>query len=173
MSNMNMPIASKISRSEVLLNELRQIVGENSVLIESDISETYTHDWARDEVGECLAVVKPSTAQDVSHICDLCNRIGVSIIPQGGHTGLVAGAQRRELDCIVLTTQRMSQIEEIDPDNMTCTVQAGVVLEQLQIELDKRDLYFGVSIGSQGSAQIGGLISTNAGGAAPEPGCIS
>ena len=164
MSNMNMPIASKISRSEVLLNELRQIVGENSVLIESDISETYTHDWARDEVGECLAVVKPSTAQEVSHICDLCNRIGVSIIPQGGHTGLVAGAQRRELDCIVLTTQRMSQIEEIDPDNMTCTVQAGVVLEQLQIELDKRDLYFGVSIGSQGSAQIGGLISTNAGG---------
>ena len=160
-----MPITPTDTHNETFLNELRKIVGGDAVMTQSDISETYTHDWARDEIGRCLAVVKPSTSQEVSKICILCNRIGVTIIPQGGHTGLVGGAQQKsELGCIVLTTQRMSCIEDIDPDNMTCTVQAGVVLERLQTELEIKDLYFGVSIGSQGSAQIGGLISTNAGG---------
>ena len=165
MSKSCMPIAPADTNYEIFLNELRQIVGEDAVLTRSDISETYTHDWARDEIGRCLAVAKPSTTQEVSEICILCNRTGVIIIPQGGHTGLVGGAQQQsELGCIVLTTQRMNRIEDIDFDNMTCTVQAGVVLERLQTELEIKDLYFGVSIGSQGSAQIGGLISTNAGG---------
>ena len=165
MSKTSMPIAPTDTNYEIFLNELRRIVGEDAVLTQSNISETYTHDWARDEVGRCLAVVRPSTTQEVSEICILCNGTGVTIIPQGGHTGLVGGAlQQRELGCIVLTTQLMSRIEDIDPDNMTCIVQAGVVLERLQTELDNKNLYFGVSIGSQGSANIGGLISTNAGG---------
>ena len=165
MSKTSMPIAPTDTNYEIFLNELRRIVGEDAVLTQSNISETYTHDWARDEVGRCLAVVRPSTTQEVSEVCILCNDTGVTIIPQGGHTGLVGGAlQQRELGCIVLTTQLMSRIEDIDPDNMTCIVQAGVVLERLQTELDNKNLYFGVSIGSQGSANIGGLISTNAGG---------
>ena len=106
-----MLIALTDKNYETFLNELRQIVGENAVLTQSNISETYTQDWARDEVGRCLAVVRPSTTQEVSEICILCNGSGVTIIPQGGHTGLVGGAlQQSELGCIILSTQLMNLI---------------------------------------------------------------
>ena len=148
----------------IALDAIRAVLGNNAVLTGTDISETYTHDWPRDRVGRCLAVVQPTTTQEVSQICALCHAAGIGIVPQGGHTGLVGGAQRAPGDCILLSTRRMNRLEDIDSDNMTCTVQSGVVLETLQATLSEKDLQFGVSIGSQGSAQIGGLISTNAGG---------
>jgi FAD/FMN-containing dehydrogenase len=147
-----------------LLNKLRSALDPQAVLTGADIADVYTHDWARDFVGKVIAVVRPRMAQEVSLLCALCDAAGIGIIPQGGHTGLVRGAQQDSRPSIVLSTQRMTEIEEIDADNMTCTVQAGVVLETLQSRLADRDLGFGVSIGSQGSAQIGGLVSTNAGG---------
>ena len=99
MSKTSMPIAPTEKNYETFLNELRQVVGEDAVLMQSNISETYTHDWARDEVGRCLAVVRPSTTQEVSEICILCNGSGVTIIPQGGHTGLVGGALHQRVSC--------------------------------------------------------------------------
>ncbi len=149
---------------QTVLEAIRAALGLNAVLTGSDISESYTHDWPRDHVGRCLAVVHPATTEEVSQICAMCHEAGIGIVPQGGHTGLVGGAQRDRGDCILLSTRRMNRIDGIDSDNMTCTVQSGVVLEALQTALAEQDLQFGVSIGSQGSAQIGGLISTNAGG---------
>lgn len=146
------------------LSALRATLGEAAVLTGSDISETYTRDWTRDRHGQCLAVVKPTTSAEVSQVCALSHATGIGIIPQGGHTGLVGGAQRNRGDCILISTQRMTAIEEIDADGMTCTVQAGAVLETVQTTLGEQGFQFGVAIGSQGSAQIGGLISTNAGG---------
>ncbi len=148
----------------LLLRALEEVLGSAAVLTGGQIPSAHTHDWTLDRVGRCLAVLRPDSTEAVSRICSLCNDAGVGIIPQGGHTGLVGGAQRPTGDCFVLSLGRLNRIEDIDPENMTCTVQAGVILETLQAELAEHRLAFGVSIGSQGTAQIGGLVSTNAGG---------
>ena len=152
------------SRSQRLLQALEQEFGSGTMLTGAAISGAFVEDWSRDRTGLCLAVLRPKSVQDVSRIVTLCNQAGVGIIPQGGHTGLVGGAQRQHADCIVLSLSLLSSVREIDADNMTATVEGGVVLEQLQTALLGHDLEFPVSIGAQGTAQIGGLISTNAGG---------
>jgi FAD/FMN-containing dehydrogenase len=148
----------------LLLSRLAEALGSNGVLTGEHITEAYTSDWGKDRTGRCLAVIRPASTEEVSLVCSLCSDAGVSIVPQGGHTGLVGGAQHPEGDCILLSTQRLNTIHQIDSDNLSCIVEAGVVLESLQASLAERGLQFGVSIGSQGSAQIGGLVSTNAGG---------
>lgn len=147
-----------------LLRQLAEELGAASVLTGDAIAGPYVEDWSRDRTGRCLAVLRPDSVQAVSRICQLCARAGVGVIPQGGHTGLVGGAQRETADCVVVSTARLKAIRGIDPDNMTATVEAGVVLQNLQVALAGHGLEFPVSIGSQGSAQIGGLVSTNAGG---------
>ncbi len=159
-----MPNSAEILPAGSLVQSLADTLGPRGLLTGDQISEAYTRDWANDRTGQYLAVVRPRSTTDVSRVCRLCTVAGIGIVPQGGHTGLVGGAQRQDGDCILLSTQRMNAIEEVDPDNMTCTVEAGVVLENLQSVLAEQDLQFGVSIGSQGTAQIGGLVSTNAGG---------
>ena len=148
----------------ILLRRLAEALGPNGVLSGELISDAYTRDWARDRTGRCLAVVRPASTQEVSLVCGLCSDAGVGIVPQGGHTGLVAGAQHPDGECIILSTERLNKFHDVDPDNMSCIVDAGVVLETLQASLAEQGLQFGVSIGSQGSARIGGLVSTNAGG---------
>lgn len=147
-----------------VLQELAKLLGPSGILSGDEISHAFTQDWTKDRTGRCMAVIRPATAQDVSQVCRLCAETGVAIVPQGGHTGLVAGAQHDDADCIILSTHRMNRICDVDTDNLSCTVEAGVVLETLQEALKEQRHQFGVAIGSQGSAQIGGLISTNAGG---------
>ncbi len=153
-----------VTASNTLLRKLEQEFGSTAVLKGSTVSGSFIEDWSRDRIGRCLAVVRPKTVQEVSRVVSLCNQAGVGIIPQGGHTGLVGGAQRLQADCIILSLSLLSTIREIDPDNMTTTVEAGVVLQHLQSTLSDQNLEFPVSIGAQGTAQIGGLVSTNAGG---------
>ncbi|NRB05528.1 MAG: FAD-binding oxidoreductase, partial [Rhodobacteraceae bacterium] len=147
-----------------LIDACRDCLGPQGVLDDAASFSRYAHDWAQDHVGEFCAVLRPVSASEVAKVCQLCAQYGVGIVPQGGHTGLVAGAQQTGAICVLLSLERMNQIEEIDPENMSCTVQAGVVLETLQTALTEHGLRFGVEIGSQGTAQIGGLVSTNAGG---------
>lgn len=153
-----------VSFADGLLRRLTDAFGPAAVLTGTDVAGAYVDDWARDRSGACLAVLRPDTVAAVAQMCALCAEAGVGIIPQGGHTGLVGGAQRALADCVVLSTERLRAIRQIDADNMTVTVEAGVVLQRLQAALADHGLEFAVSIGSQGSAQIGGLISTNAGG---------
>lgn len=147
-----------------VLQELTKVLGPSGILTGDEIGHAFRQDWAKDRTGSCMAVVRPASAQEVSQVCRLCAELGVTIVPQGGHTGLVAGAQHDDAHCVILSTQRMNWIHDVDTDNLSCTVEAGVVLETLQTTLKEQGQQFGVAIGSQGSAQIGGLISTNAGG---------
>jgi len=147
-----------------LLLLLAEEFGASTVLTGAEVAGSYLEDWSRERTGRCIAVLRPDSVQAVSRICQLCASAKVGIVPQGGHTGLVGGAQRDVADCVVLSTSRLNSIRGIDPDNLTAIVDAGVVLQSLQDALSVNGLEFPVSIGSQGSAQIGGLISTNAGG---------
>lgn len=120
----------------------------------------------RDEVGPDHAatfLVLPGSTAEVAAVVAACHAHGVSIVPQGGHTGLVGGCQSHPGQ-IVLSLTRMAQIEAIYPDERVAVVQAGVTLEHLQDAAMAHALEPGIDLAARGSATIGGMVSTNAGG---------
>jgi FAD/FMN-containing dehydrogenase len=112
-------------------------------------------------------VLKPKTVEEVSTILKLATETGTPVVPQGGNTGLVGG-QIPDLtgSSIILSLTRMNRIREIDPVGNTITVEAGVILKSVQESAEEVDRLFPLSLGSEGSAVIGGLLSANAGGTA-------
>jgi D-lactate dehydrogenase (cytochrome) len=112
-----------------------------------------------------LAVVFPRTTADVSAVLRVCHAHGVSVVPQGGLTGLAGGATPVD-GCVVLSLARMRAIEEVDAAAATMTVEAGVPLQTIQEAADAAGMLFPLDIGSRGSCLIGGNVSTNAGGTA-------
>jgi FAD/FMN-containing dehydrogenase len=115
--------------------------------------------------GAARCVVRPATVQETAAVLKLCNELRVSVVPQGGNTGLVGGQTPDESgDEIVLSLQRMNAIREIDADSDTITVEAGVTLARAQEAAASVDRCFPLSYASEGSATIGGAVSTNSGG---------
>jgi FAD/FMN-containing dehydrogenase len=101
----------------------------------------------------------------VADIVRVCATAGVAIVPQGGNTGLTgAGQPHADMSEVIVSTSRMDRIRAIDPLNDTITVEAGVILKRLQAAAEQADRFFPLSLGAEGSCQIGGNISTNAGG---------
>ena len=130
----------------------------------SDIAP-YCKSWRDDWIGSVPLVLRPRTTEQVAEIVRACADANVAIIPQGGNTGLTGAAQpHADLREVVLSTSRMDRIRAIDPLNDTITVDAGVVLKQIQIAANQADRFFPLSLGAEGTCQIGGNISTNAGG---------
>ena len=115
-----------------------------------------------DEV-DILAVAYPRSADQVARILKACSAARISVQPQGGMTGLAGGGTPIQ-PCLVLSLERMRTIQEIDPAAGTMTVEAGVILETAQKAADEAGFLFPLDLGARGSAQIGGLASTNAGG---------
>ena len=147
-----------------LLNTLRQILGATYVLTEGDLT-AFEQDWRKRIRGKALAVVRPGNTQEVAAVVKACAHAGVSIVPQGGNTGLVVGGIPDESGTqILLSLQRMNAVREVDGDNLTITVEAGCVLQNLQQAAEKAGFLFPLSLGSEGSCTIGGNLSTNAGG---------
>jgi len=122
----------------------------------------HTRDWRGRWQGETPILVKPASTQEVAAVVKICAEARIAIIPQGGNTGLVGGSIPQGEVLISLT--RMKTIREVDPANDSLTVEAGCILESIQTLAADNHRLFPLSLGSQGSATIGGLISTNAGG---------
>lgn len=115
--------------------------------------------------GRALAVVKPSDASQVASVLALCNAQGVSVVPQGGNTGLVGGQTPDESGRqIVLSLQKLDRVREVDPASDAMTLEAGVTLARAQEIAESVDRYFPLSLASEGSCTIGGNLATNAGG---------
>ncbi len=115
--------------------------------------------------GRCEAVVRPASREEVAAVVRLCAGAKISIVPQGGNTGLVgASVPLEEGGGIVLSLSRMDRVREIDPLNNTLTAEAGCVLADLQGAAKDADRLFPLSLGAEGSCTIGGNLSTNAGG---------
>lgn len=110
-----------------------------------------------------LAVVRPDTAEGVADAMRICAEHGVPVVPQGGLTGLAGGARPIE-GAVVVSLERFSGIEEIDPDSATITVRAGTPLETVQRAADEAGFLIALDLGARGSCQIGGNLATNAGG---------
>jgi len=142
-----------------LIARLRAKLGDGAVLTGDD---AVPGGMARSRLGAPIAVVRPASTQEVSIVLKLCHDAGQPVVPWGGCTGLVEGA--RADGAVALSLQRMNQIEEIDAEGATMTVQSGCVLQTACEAAEAKGLFFPLDLGARGSATIGGNISTNAGG---------
>lgn len=147
-----------------LLTSLIAIVGPTHVLTDGDLS-AYEQDWRKRARGKALAVVRPANAAQVAAVVKACAHAAVSIVPQGGNTGLVVGSIPDDSGTqVVLSLQRMTAVRHIDTANMTVTVEAGCILQNLQDAARQAGFLFPLSLAAEGSCTIGGNLGTNAGG---------
>jgi FAD/FMN-containing dehydrogenase len=148
-----------------LQERVADIVGAANVLTAPQDTKPYFTDWRRQYSAAAECVVRPASTQEVSQVVAVCAQEDVAIVPQGGNTGLVGGSvptgARREL---VLALGRMNRIRTLDVLNDTVTVEAGCVLSAVQRAADEAGRLFPLSLAAEGSCQIGGNLSTNAGG---------
>jgi FAD/FMN-containing dehydrogenase len=141
------------------------LIGEQNVLTEPRDTASYTHDWRKQYSAGAECVLRPASTAEVSALVGLCAREGIAVVPQGGNTGLSGGSvpsgARRE---VVLSLSRLNRIRSIDVLNDTLTAEAGCVLAEVQQAADAAGRLFALSLAAEGSCQIGGNLSTNAGG---------
>ena len=153
---------AQIDTSKTLMR-LAQLLGEHAVITGPDIDERYCIDWTSTRGDMPLAVVRPSTTEEVSGIMQLCAANKQPVIVQGGRTGLAGGALPIAGE-IVMSQERMTCIEEVDIRSATTTVQSGATLQAVQAAVQDEGLDLPLDLGARGSATIGGIVSTNAGG---------
>lgn len=147
------------------LADLVQLAGPKVVRTEGDAAPFMT-DWRGRHQGQAMAVALPGSTQEAARIINLCRDRRIAIYPQGGNTGLCAGGVPPEeaRRCIVMSAARLRRIREIDPIGDVAIVESGVTLGALHEAALAEDRLFPLRLGSEGTAQIGGLLSTNAGG---------
>ena len=149
-----------------IVADLSALVGADVVqAIDATLLERLTHDYCvhgRKDVG-IHALVLPRNTEQVSKTLKYCNDHGIAVVPQGGMTGLSGGAVPIG-PCVCISMERMRQVIELDQAAATITVEAGVAMETVQKAADAAELFFPLDLGGRGSCQIGGNLSTNAGG---------
>ena len=147
-----------------LLDTLRALVGAPHVITDGDLT-AWEQDWRRRARGKALAVVRPANTQEVAAVVHACAAAGTAIVPQGGNTGLAVGSTPDTSGTqVVLSLTRMNTVRSIDTDNLTMTVEAGCILQNLQDVAEKAGVLFPLSLAAEGSCTIGGNLATNAGG---------
>ena len=145
-----------------LIIELTDLLGENSVLTNPADLAPYLKDERGILESICSLVIRPTNTEEVANTVKLCAKHDVAVVPLGGNTGLVGGAIAS--GGIILCLERLNKIIDVDTLNHTMTVEAGCILENIQNAAEEAHCLFPLNLGSEGSCQIGGNISTNAGG---------
>ena len=149
------------------MTSLQAIVGDFHVITSAADTAPYVTDWRERYQGQARAVVRPGSTAEVAAVARVCAEHGVPIVPQGGNTGLCGGATPHAGgDEIVMQLSRLNRVRDIDPENATMTVEAGVPLAAVQHAAAEAGLLFPLSLAAEGSCVIGGNLSTNAGGTA-------
>lgn len=147
------------------LDDLTAMLGKGGLITQPDDMERYRVDWPGYRGAEPLAVARPATTSQVADVVSYCHRHDIPLVPQGGHSGLVGGAlpdaERPEL---VVSLERLASVRQVDPINFAMSVDGGCVLQSIKDAAAAADCDFPLSLGAQGSCQIGGNVSTNAGG---------
>lgn len=145
-----------------LLEAISDIVGPKGLLTGDDVTARPNHSWGQ---GSCpaLAIVRPADTAELAAVMRLCHQHEQTMVPWGGLTGLVDGITCTAQD-VVISVERMTAIEHIDADAGTMIVQAGAVVQSVQEAAKDAGWLFAVDFGARGSARVGGMIGTNAGG---------
>ena len=152
-------------RSSDLIDTLRGIVGAAQVLTSAEDLAPYLSDWRGRYRGAALCVVRPASTQEVAAVLEVAAATGSPIVPQGGNTSLCGAATPDAAGrAIVLSLGRLKRVRAVDADNNTLTVEAGCTLAEVQAAAAAVDRLFPLALASEGTCQIGGNLSTNAGG---------
>jgi FAD/FMN-containing dehydrogenase len=145
--------------------QLIALLGAEGVLVDSVDIAPLLVDHRKLYQGATFAVALPRTVEEVSRVIGWCNQQRVAVVPQGGNTGYCGGATPDESGGqLLLSMRRLNRIRALDRDNFSMTVEAGCILANVQQAADEAERFFPLSLGSEGSCQIGGNLSTNAGG---------
>jgi FAD/FMN-containing dehydrogenase len=154
-----------MTQIDQVLERIKDIVGPKGWTTDPAAVEPHLVEWRGLFRGATRMVVRPASTEEVSQIVKLCAAAKLPIVPQGGNTGLVgAGVPPEDGNNIVVSLGRLNRVRAIDPLNYTITVEAGVVLADVQKAAEEADRLFPLSLGGEGSCLIGGNLSTNAGG---------
>ena len=170
-----------------LIQEARAWFGDRSVLTDAADIEPWLTDWRGRWHGKAMAILQPQTTEEAALMVAKAADLGVALVPQGGNTSMVGGATPPEDgSALILSLRRMNRIRVIDQGALRVVAEAGVVLQALHEAVGEAGLRFPLTLGAKGSATVGGLISTNAGGTqvlrfgpmrglagARRPGCIA
>ena len=147
------------------LDRLQKIVGPSGFVDDPAEIAPYLHEWRNRYSGQTALVLRPGNAAEVAAVVRVCAEAEVAVVPQGGNTGLVGGQiPRTEGQDVLISLSRLNRVRAVDPVNNTMTVEAGVTLAAVQQAAAEVDRLFPLSLAAEGSCQIGGNISTNAGG---------
>jgi len=148
------------------LAQIREIVGPGGLVEGSDASALLVDERCLYQ-GQAALVVRPASTEECAQIMRVCNEASLGVVPQGGNTGYCGGATPFDAaNQILVNLSRMNRVREIDSVGFTMTVEAGLVLARAQAAAEEHQLLFPLSMGSEGSCQIGGNLATNAGGIA-------
>lgn len=151
--------------ADPFLSEASALLGPGGLTVDSALLEPWLTDWRGRYTGSARAMASPANTAQLADLVRLCGKHGVPIVPQGGNSGMSGGATPDVSGAALLVSlRRMNAIRAIDPAAMTVQCEAGVILQSLHQAAEAQGLRFPLTLGGKGSATIGGLISTNAGG---------
>ena len=142
---------------------MKAFLPRNALLVDEEVSLRKAGGLHTEEAVKAKVIVRPKTTEEVSKILSICNQASQPLVVHGGLTGLVYGT-RSSSDQLILSLERMNEVEEIDPVGRTLTCQSGVTLQTIQEKAESENMIFPLDLGARGSCSIGGNISTNAGG---------
>lgn len=147
------------------LSQASELLGAGGFTTDRDLLAPWTSDWRGRFHGKALGMASPAATHEVAAFVKLCAKHGIPIVPQGGNSGMSGGATPDASGAsVLLSLRRMDRIRSLDPLAQQVTCEAGVVLQRLHEAAARHRLRFPLTLGGKGSATIGGLVSTNAGG---------
>ena len=157
-----------MSAEQTILGRFSAVVGPSNVICDAGDLAPYLTDWRGRYRGQALAVVRPGSTAEVAAVVRLARELGICLVPQGGNTGMCAAATPLDgqRPAIVLRLDRMNKVRAISPLGDSISVDSGCILAQVQAAAADVGRLFPLSLGAEGSCQIGGNLSTNAGGTA-------
>ena len=148
-----------------VIEQFVRIVGAARVLTDPADTQPFLQDWRGRYKGPALAVLMPGSTEEVAALVKLCASANLAIVPQGGNTGLTGGAVApADRPAVILNLSRMNRIRQLDARNNSLTAEAGCILANVREAAEGAERQFPLLLGSVGSCEIGGLVSTNAGG---------
>jgi FAD/FMN-containing dehydrogenase len=149
-------------RITTFISRMTDALGPKGVSTDAHEIDPHISDWRGRWKGSTPVLVKPASTEEVSKAMTLCAEYGLAVNPQGGNSGMVNGSVPQGE--VLISLKRMNKVREVDVQNDAMTLEAGVILTRAQDIAAENDRLFPLSLGAQGVAMIGGLISTNAGG---------
>ncbi|WP_424430177.1 FAD-binding oxidoreductase [Parasphingorhabdus sp.] len=145
--------------------QMQSVVGAKGYTSDDDDMAPWLTDWRGRYTGAASAMISPASTQETAEILRIANEHAVAVVPQGGNSGMVGGATPDASgQSVILSLRRMNRIRTIESEDQLVVCEAGVILQNLHEALAAEGLRFPLTLGGKGSATVGGLVSTNAGG---------